>query len=199
LGAHPGAGRHPAGGSGQPGGVLKRHPDATGGPVRSVSIPAPVLPVTPKICSQAITNRQNATSTARPARQTECRVEEWVVKTALCAYQAHLTSADLLRLLRLGLISALDSRSDIEHPAVAQRGLAERLPQAARPSTTSAGAIVLRDQLACLSASRSRFRFCRSEVVGSVSTAEPAWRSSALPPNYVTVDHLEPVDADLLS
>jgi hypothetical protein len=35
--------------------------------------------------------------------------------------------------------------------------------------------------------------------VGSVSTAEPAWRSSALPPNYVTVDHLEPVDADLLS
>ena len=55
------------------------------------------------------------------------------------------------------------------------------------------------DQLACLSASRSRFRFRRSEVVGSVSTAEPAWRSSALPPNYVTVDHLEPVDADLFS
>jgi len=56
------------------------------------------------------------------------------------------------------------------------------------------------DQLACLSASRSRFRFRRSEVVGSVSTAEPAWQSSALPPNnYSTVDHLEPVDADLPS
>ena len=41
--------------------------------------------------------------------------------------------------------------------------------------------------------------FRRGEVLGSVSMAEPAWRSSALPPSYVTVDHLEPVDADLPS
>jgi hypothetical protein len=50
-----------------------------------------------------------------------------------------------------------------------------------------------------VSASRSRFRFRRSKVVGSVSTAERAWRSSALPPSYETVDHLESVDADLPS
>ena len=35
-------------------------------------------------------------------------------------------------------------------------------------------------------------------MVGSVFTAEPEWRSSVLPANYVTVDHLEPVDTDLL-
>src|SRR5215208_3702181 len=56
------------------------------------------------------------------------------------------------------------------------------------------------DQLACLSASRSRLRFRHSEVVGSVSTAQLACQSSALPPNnYLTVHHLEPVDADLPS
>jgi hypothetical protein len=52
------------------------------------------------------------------------------------------------------------------------------------------------DQLLGLSASRSRFRFRHSELVGGRASR----RSSALPPkDYLTIDHLEPVDADLPS
>ena len=46
-GAHPAGGRHPTGCSGQPGGVLNRHPTAAGSSVWSVSIPAPVPRVNP--------------------------------------------------------------------------------------------------------------------------------------------------------
>jgi hypothetical protein len=71
-GAHPGGGRHPTGCSGQPGGVLKRHPTAADSPVWSVSIPAPVPPVNPQrsggdpsggdpLYGQAITKRQHPT------------------------------------------------------------------------------------------------------------------------------------------